>query len=85
MTKTCWDCRFFGETETEEQCFGDIPPEHDFNGRTVCHAFAWLDPRLAALERAEDYLDYLRECRENMNIGADIVTNTLNIIEGAMK
>lgn len=85
MVKTCWDCAHFRDTETEEQCFGDIPEAHDFNGRTTCCAFAWLDPRLAALERAEDYLDYLREVRASINIGADIVTNTLNIIEGAMK
>lgn len=82
MVKTCWDCAHFRDTETEEQCFGDIPDEHDFNGMKTCRAFAWLDPRLAALEHAEEYLHGVFENRHG---NAEIIINTLNIIEEARK
>lgn len=66
MTKTCWDCAHFRDTDTEEQCFGDIPPEHDFNGRTTCSAFEWLDPRLAITER------WLKEIYNELYSGKEI-------------
>lgn len=61
MIKTCWDCEYFRDTDDEEQCFGDVPDSHDFNGLTTCSAFKWIDHRLAAAERAEECLCGVRD------------------------